>query len=210
MEQPSTPISRLAQRSVRRTAPLPRPTRGGSEDAGRTPDLSPEALQELTASCEASAIYRARRRRVAAAQPTAPPPRLHWLRQMPGPRFTGFGCGVLASMAMLLAAAVDRFLLDGSTVGYGVVFLLASVGCALWVRCTELIAAPVAAPIAYTVGLLALTGGTGLGGRLMNLFTGLAVSAGWLYVGTLLAGFVVGVRKLLLLADRAGRRRRSS
>ncbi|PGH48450.1 DUF6542 domain-containing protein, partial [Streptomyces sp. Ru87] len=49
-------------------------------------------------------------------------------------------------------------------------------------------------------------GGTGYADRLLNLFSALALNAGWLYAGTLAACAVAAVRKVLLLGDRAARR----
>lgn len=98
---------------------------------------------------------------------------------------------MLAAGAMLSAGAVDQLLLDGSRTVYGVVFVLASVACAIWVRPADLVAAPVAAPIAFAAGLLVTA-------NPMGMVTGLALRAGWLYGGTLTAVLIVLIRKRLL------------
>jgi hypothetical protein len=64
-------------------------------------------------------------------------------------------------------------------------------------------------PIAFAVGLVPVAdGGGGIGGHLMGLLTALATEAGWLYGGTLIAGVVVIVRRVRLVARRAAARRR--
>ncbi|MGK5629028.1 DUF6542 domain-containing protein [Streptomyces sp. URMC 123] len=79
--------------------------------------------------------------------------------------------------------------------------MLVATACGLWVRPAELITAPISAPIAFVVGLLpASGGGDGFSGRLMGVFTALALHAGWLYGGTLAAALVVWLRR----AARAG------
>ncbi len=102
---------------------------------------------------------------------------------------------------MLLAGGLDALLLDGRPAVYGISFVLVSAVCALWVRPADLATAPIAAPIAFTAGLLFVSGGSG--GpveRLVELVTALAVHAGWLYGGTLTAVAVAVAR------GRAGRR----
>ncbi|WP_244177097.1 DUF6542 domain-containing protein [Streptomyces albus] len=133
--------------------------------------------------------------------------KLRWLRRMPGPRLTGLGCGLLAVLLMLLAGTLDRLLPGGhSPSAYGIAFLVASAGCALWVRPTELTAAPVAMPIAFFIGLVPVGDGGTPADRLVDLVTALALDALWLYAGTLLAVLTVSARKVVLLASRAARR----
>ncbi|MFP3988186.1 DUF6542 domain-containing protein [Streptomyces sp. E11-3] len=125
---------------------------------------------------------------------------------MPNPRLTGLGGGLFAGALMLVFALLDRLLFGGSIAVYGVLFLLVSTVTALWVRPADLVTAPVAVPLAFAVGLLPIAGGSGgLGGQLMGLLTALAVNAGWLYGGTLIAGLVVTVRKIRIM----GRKRRA-
>jgi hypothetical protein len=127
------------------------------------------------------------------------------LSRLPRPRLTGLGCGVLATAVMTAAGWLSR-LFGGTPVFYGVVFLLAATAAAAWVRPADLICAPVAAPIAYALGIV-----TGSG--LFSLATELALGAVWLFTGTLLAVTVVLLRQLARVAERlrrraAGRRRR--
>jgi len=109
---------------------------------------------------------------------------------------------------MFAAACLDRWLFDGSMVVYGVLFLLVSMLTALWVRRADLVTAPVAVPIAFAVGLLPIADSDGgFGGRVMGLITALALSAGWLYGGTLIAGVIASVRKVREMLRKAAERR---
>lgn len=126
---------------------------------------------------------------------------------MPNPRLTGLGCGVFCGVSMFALAGLDRLLFDASPALYGVLFLLVSALSAVWVRGGDLASAPVVVPIAFAAGLPLLAEGEGgLGGHLMALVTALAMQAGWLYGGTLVAGVIVTVRKLRLMAQRAAER----
>ncbi|GAQ67455.1 DUF6542 domain-containing protein [Streptomyces scabiei] len=128
---------------------------------------------------------------------------------MPNPRLTDLGCGLFCGLAMFVLAGLDRLLFGASTALYGVLFLLVSALTAVWVRRGDLASAPVVVPIAYAAGLPLLAEGEGgLGGHLMALVTALAMQAGWLYGGTLVAGVIVTVRKLRLMARRAAERER--
>jgi hypothetical protein len=124
------------------------------------------------------------------------------LARLPRPKLTGLGCGVLATTVMLTAGWLSR-LLGGAPALYGVIFLLACVAAAAWVRPADLICAPIAAPIAYAVGLVA-------GSGLLSLVTELALGAYWLFAGTLLAAGIALYRQLRLIARRlvTARRRR--
>ncbi|PJE96603.1 hypothetical protein CUT44_16265 [Streptomyces carminius] len=129
-----------------------------------------------------------------------------------GARLTGLGCGLLAVGAMTAAGGLDALLLGGDPAVYGICFVLVSAVCALWVRPAELLAAPVAAPIAFTAGALFLGDeADGAAGLLVELVTVLAVNAGWVYGGTLTAVAVVLVRhrgaarRRAAPADRDGR-----
>ncbi|MCC9709428.1 hypothetical protein E4N62_31745 [Streptomyces sp. MNU76] len=131
------------------------------------------------------------------------------VRRMPEPRLTGLGCGLFCGVSMFVLAGLDRLLLGSSATVYGVLFLLVSALGAGWVRRGDLASAPVVVPIAYAVGLPLLAEGEGgLGGHLMALVTALAMQAGWLYGGTLVAGVIVTVRKLRLMSRRAAERDR--
>ncbi|MDN3296676.1 hypothetical protein QWM81_22040, partial [Streptomyces ficellus] len=90
---------------------------------------------------------------------------------------------------------------------YGLLFLPVSALTALWVRGADLVTAPISVPIAFAVGVVPIAGGTGgFGGRTMAVVTALAVHAGWLYGGTLVAGLITSVRKVRLM----GRRQRAA
>ncbi|MFI8002225.1 DUF6542 domain-containing protein [Streptomyces sp. NPDC086010] len=140
------------------------------------------------------------------------------LRRFPNPRLTGIGAGLFATLAMFLLACLDRLLLDSSEIVYGVLFLPVSALTALWVRPADLVTAPIIVPIAFAVGVIPVAGGTGgFGGQVMAVVTALAVHAGWLYGGTLVAGLIATVRKIrqmrerqrhLVRADRSARRPR--
>ncbi|MEU6771203.1 DUF6542 domain-containing protein [Streptomyces sp. NPDC046759] len=125
---------------------------------------------------------------------------------LPGTRLTGLGSGLFCVAAMFLLGFLDE-LFGGSLPVYGVLFVPVCVLTALWVRAGDVLSAPVVVPIAFAVGLIPLAeGGGGLLGRLMGIFTGLATQAGWLYVGTLVAGAVVLVRRVRWVRGRRGPR----
>lgn len=129
------------------------------------------------------------------------------LARLPRPRLTALGVGVLAVALMLLLGALDALLLSGHRTSYGVCFLMVSAAAACWVRPADLFAPPVAAPLAFTAGLLFVSPGAGgFGGLLMGLFTGLSLQAVWVYGGTLLAGVIVLVRRVLYVSRRRAER----
>ncbi|SCF75892.1 hypothetical protein GA0115259_1021310 [Streptomyces sp. MnatMP-M17] len=132
--------------------------------------------------------------------------RLRKPRRLPNPRFTGLGAGLFAAATMLCVAFLDRLLLDGAPLVYGALFLPVSAVTALWVRTADLVTAPISVPIAFAVGSFPIAGGSGgFGGHTMALVTALAVHAGWLYGGTLIAGLIASVRKVRQM----GRRQRA-
>ena len=186
MEQPITRTSRLKPRRTERPR-LPRPARADGADRLGVPG---------TITGRVGTGSPAVRRSHPGPRP-APPASV---RHGSGPRLTGIGCGLFASLVMLAAATADRILLDAAPLGYGLVFVVVCAVTALRVRRADLAAAPISAPIAFTVGLIVLSGDTG--GRLMGVFTSLALQAGWLYGGTLLAGLIA----LLRCLARPGRR----
>ncbi|MFJ6615300.1 DUF6542 domain-containing protein [Streptomyces sp. NPDC091289] len=125
------------------------------------------------------------------------PPVVLALRRFPNPRLTGIGAGLFAALTMFVLACVDRLLFDGSELVYGLLFLPVSALTALWVRPADLVTAPISVPIAFAVGVFPISGGSeGVGGQIMGLVTALAVHAGWLYGGTLIAGLIASVRKV--------------
>ncbi|MFC8237415.1 DUF6542 domain-containing protein [Streptomyces sp. NPDC058232] len=136
------------------------------------------------------------------------PPALLALRRLPNPRLTGIGAGLFAAAFMFALACLDWLLFDGSSTLYGVLFLPVSALTALWVRPADLVTAPIIVPIAFAVGVIPIAGGTGgFGGQTMAVVTALAVHAGWLYGGTLIAGLIASVRKVRLMRQRRRRMR---
>ena len=130
---------------------------------------------------------------------------------MPRPRLTALGVGVIATLLMMLLGALDALLLDGHRASYGVCFLMVSGAMAWWVRPADLYAPPVAAPLAFTAGLLFVSpGGGGFAGLGTGLFTGLSTQAVWVYGGTLLAGVIVLSRRVVDTVRRRGERRRAT
>jgi hypothetical protein len=124
----------------------------------------------------------------------------------PRPRLTGLGTGALTTVVTVLAGLLDARFFHGPGVFFGVVFVLVCGAAALYVRPYDLVAAPVAAPIAFALAIVMTADGSGgIAGRLMGVFTGLALMTGWLYTGTVLAAAIVAVRALRL----PSRRRRS-
>ncbi|WP_435849001.1 DUF6542 domain-containing protein [Streptomyces lavendulocolor] len=137
----------------------------------------------------------------------AVPPVVLALRRLPSPRLTGLGAGLFAAASMFVIGCLDRLLFDGSPLVYGLLFLPVSALTALWVREADLVTAPIGVPIAFAVGVVPIAGGPGgLGGRIMAVVTTLAVHAGWLYGGTLVAGLITSVRKVRQM----GRRQRTA
>ncbi|MFJ9636572.1 DUF6542 domain-containing protein [Streptomyces sp. NPDC101178] len=133
----------------------------------------------------------------------AVPPALLALRRFPNPRLTGIGAGLFAALTMFVLACLDRLLFDSSELVYGLLFLPVSALTALWVRPADLVTAPISVPIAFAVGVFPISGGSeGFGGQVMGLVTALAVHAGWLYGGTLVAGLIASVRKVLHMRAR--------
>ncbi|MFC8128472.1 DUF6542 domain-containing protein [Streptomyces sp. NPDC057302] len=126
------------------------------------------------------------------------------LRGMPNPRLTGLGSGLFCAATMFLLACLLWLLFGSSVVAYGVLFVPVSVLTAFWVRPADLVTAPVAVPIAFAVGLVPISGGNGggFGAHFMGLITSLALHAGWLYAGTLIAGLIVAVRRIKLMGQR--------
>ncbi|WP_443059544.1 DUF6542 domain-containing protein [Streptomyces sp. NBC_00443] len=140
-----------------------------------------------------------------------PPPAPQALRRFPNPRLTGLGSGLFCGAVMVVLGYLDSLLFGASLTLYGVLFVPVCVLTAVWVRRCDLMTAPVVLPIAFAVGLLPVSDhGGGISGHLMGLFTGLATQAGWLYGGTLVAGLIVVVRRVRLVARREAARRRQA
>ncbi|MFG2717431.1 DUF6542 domain-containing protein [Streptomyces sp. NPDC048416] len=150
------------------------------------------------ASDDSAAVHRA------AGRTRPVPPVVLALRRLPSPRLTGLGGGLFAAALMFALGTLDWLLLDGSPVVYGVLFLLVSAVTAFWVRPADVVTAPICVPIAFAVGIIPIAGGTGgFGGQTMAVVTALALHAGWLYAGTLVAGVIATLRKI----QQMGRRR---
>lgn len=129
------------------------------------------------------------------------------LRRLPNPRLTGLGAGLFAAAAMFLIGCLDELMFDGAPLVYGVLFLPVSALTAFWVRTADLVTAPISVPIAFAFGTFPISGGTGgFGGQTMAVVTALAVQAGWLYGGTLVAGIIASVRKVRQMGRRQGAR----
>ncbi|MFB6678335.1 DUF6542 domain-containing protein [Streptomyces sp. NPDC057684] len=195
MEQPRRTQPRAPQNPSRRTPPLPPQAQGGSD--GRNGP----------AGSGSGTVYRASGKGGGKA-PRPVSPIVLTLRRFPDPRLTGLGSGLFCTATMFALACLDALLFDGSVTVYGVLFLLVSTLTAMWVRRADLVSAPVAVPIGFAVGILPVADGSGgFGGQVMGLVTALAMHAGWLYGGTLVAGLVVTVRGIRHLTRRAARRR---
>lgn len=178
--------ARLAKARASRDAASPRPTRSTRPGPQRRPR-----------SEQAAAVRRP-------APEPAPP------RRFPDPRLTGLGSGLFCGAVMLVLGYLDS-LMFGSLTLYSVLFLPVCALTAVWVREGDLLTAPVVVPIAFAVGLLPVAeSGGGFSGNLMGLVSALATEAGWLYGGTLIAGLVVLVRRVRLIARRVAARRRAS
>jgi hypothetical protein len=129
------------------------------------------------------------------------------LRGLPSPRLTGLGAGLFAAVSMVFLGFVDELVFGGSAVFFGVMFLPVCAATALWVGTADLVSAPIAVPIAFALGTVPVSGGTGgFATQAMAVVTSLAMHAGWLYGGTLVAGVIASVRKLRQMARRQSER----
>ncbi|MBV2152209.1 DUF6542 domain-containing protein, partial [Kitasatospora sp. SUK 42] len=111
-------------------------------------------------------------------------------------RLTAVGTGVLAVLATAALAGLDRMLFGDLGWLFGVGYLAVCFQLAVRVRYADLLAAPIAGPIAFALALLlfAPVGSPGVTARLVTLATGLALRAGWLFSGTGLASLIVLAR----------------
>lgn len=112
---------------------------------------------------------------------------------------------MVLSIVTLFGGLVDALVFDGPGALFGVVFLLACFFAAARVRSSDLMAAPVSAPIAFalTLALTAPASGEGLSGQVLGVATGLAMQAGWLYAGTLIAAGLSLLRYFTLRSRRS-------
>ncbi|WP_097236416.1 MULTISPECIES: DUF6542 domain-containing protein [unclassified Streptomyces] len=111
-------------------------------------------------------------------------------------RLTAVGTGVVAVLATLAVAGVDRLLFDGLGWLFGLGYLVVCFQLAVRVRYVDLLAAPISGPIAFALALvlLAPVGSSGVTAQVVSLATGLALRAGWLFTGTGLAALIVLAR----------------
>ncbi|MFI5768381.1 DUF6542 domain-containing protein [Streptomyces sp. NPDC051658] len=174
-------------------------TRPPQRRQSRQAPLSPQGTIEETAT-----VYQVVSPPEGRSRPV--PPVVLALRRLPNPRLTGIGAGLFAAATMFVLACLDLLVLDGSAVVFGVLFLPVCALTALWVRPADLVTAPIIVPIAFAIGVIPIAGGTGgFGGQTMAVVTALAVHAGWLYGGTLIAGLIATVRKVRLMRQRQRR-----
>ncbi|MGP3985317.1 DUF6542 domain-containing protein [Streptomyces sp. 3N207] len=222
---PTAPPARKAQGQARGQAQGPAqgqaqgPAPGQAQATAKArPSAAPDAAHRGKAAEQPPGRQRATRRGTArkpqggqgaAAARTADGRRRGARGGLPTPRLTGLGVGVFASLLMVLLGGLVSLMPGGAPAFYGIGFVLVAMGTAVWVRPADLLAAPIAAPLAYTAGLFFAGGsGDGFTGVLQNVFTGLALHAVWLYAGTLAAVVIVLVRKAALgLEQRRARRR---
>ncbi|MFE6050200.1 DUF6542 domain-containing protein [Kitasatospora sp. NPDC056446] len=111
-------------------------------------------------------------------------------------RLTAIGTGVLAALATLAVAGLDRLLFDDLGWLFGLGYLVVCFQLAVRVRYADLLAAPISGPIAFALALLlfAPVGSSGVTAQVVTLATGLALRAGWLFSGTGLAALIVLAR----------------
>ncbi|MFF4922265.1 DUF6542 domain-containing protein [Kitasatospora sp. NPDC001261] len=111
-------------------------------------------------------------------------------------RLTAIGTGLVAVLATLAVAGVDRLLFDGLGWLFGLGYLVVCFQLAVRVRYADLLAAPISGPIAFALALLLLepVGSPGVTAQVVSLATGLALRAGWLFSGTGLAALIVLAR----------------
>ncbi|MFD8755700.1 DUF6542 domain-containing protein [Kitasatospora sp. NPDC059577] len=111
-------------------------------------------------------------------------------------RLTAIGTGVLAVLATLAVAGLDRLLFDDLGWLFGLGYLVVCFQLAVRVRYVDLLAAPISGPIAFAAALLLLApvGSSGVTAQVVSLATGLALRAGWLFSGTGLAALIVLAR----------------
>ncbi|WP_063789152.1 DUF6542 domain-containing protein [Streptomyces sp. NRRL F-5755] len=127
--------------------------------------------------------------------------------RLPSPRLTGLGCGLLGTFVLFAFAFFDHLLFGDAPTAYGVFFVVVGVCTGLWVRPYDLITAPIALPIMFTLGTVPISHNTGgFAGLLMGVFTVLATQAGWLFAGTLACALIVVVRKAAAIARRQAER----
>ncbi|MFD9690227.1 DUF6542 domain-containing protein [Kitasatospora sp. NPDC059088] len=188
-------VGRVEQ-SIRTQPPGPRrrPPTGAAPAAVPGPGRAPE-------SARAPAAPPSRLRPVADRPAARPAPkrrlRVYGRRRTGRPtRLTAIGTGVLAVLATLAVAGLDRLLFEDLGWLFGLGYLVVCFQLAVRVRYADLLAAPISGPIAFAVALLALApvSSSGVTAQVVALATGLALRAGWLFSGTGLAALIVLAR----------------
>ncbi len=111
-------------------------------------------------------------------------------------RLTAVGAGVVALLATVAVAGLDRLAFDGLGLLFGVGYLLVCFQLAVRVRYADLLAAPISGPIAFAAALLLFgpVTSSGVTAQVVALATNLATRAGWLFSGTGLAAAIVLAR----------------
>ncbi|MFD5462805.1 DUF6542 domain-containing protein [Kitasatospora sp. NPDC127059] len=184
------------EQSIRTQPPGPRrrPPNGAASAAVPGPGRAPE-------SAGAPAAPPSRLRPVADRPAARPAPkrrlRVYGRRRTGRPtRLTAIGTGVVAVLATLAVAGLDRVLFDDLGWLFGLGYLMVCFQLAVRVRYADLLAAPISGPIAFALGLLLLAPVTseGVTAQVVALATGLALRAGWLFSGTGLAALIVLAR----------------
>ncbi|MEU9129008.1 DUF6542 domain-containing protein [Kitasatospora sp. NPDC048540] len=194
------------EQSIRTQPPGPRrrpPTPAAAEAAVPGPATPPDSRLRTASGPRPRTAPRIRLRlRLPLRLPTAP-------RRRGGrpTRLTAVGTGVVAVLATLAVALVDRLLFGGLGVLFGLGYLAICFQLAVRVRLSDLPAAPISGPIAFAAALVLCQPDPahGITGHVVSLAAGLALRAGWLFAGTGLAVLIVGAR---FLAQRRIRRSR--
>lgn len=188
-------VGRVEQ-SIRTQPPGPRrrPPNGAAPASVPGPGRAPESAG---ASAASPSRLRPVADRPAARQAPKRRLRVYGRRRTGRPtRLTAIGTGVVAVLATLAVAGLDRLLFDDLGWLFGLGYLVVCFQLAVRVRYADLLAAPISGPIAFAVGLLVLAPVTssGVTAQVVALATGLALRAGWLFSGTGLAALIVLAR----------------
>ncbi|MFE6868407.1 DUF6542 domain-containing protein [Kitasatospora sp. NPDC057692] len=111
-------------------------------------------------------------------------------------RLTAVGTGVVALVATMAVASLDRLVFGGLGVLFGIGYLLVCFQLAVRVRYADLLAAPISGPIAFAAALLLFgpVTSTGVTAQVVALATNLATRSGWLFTGTGLAAVIALAR----------------
>ncbi|MFD8701467.1 DUF6542 domain-containing protein [Kitasatospora sp. NPDC059648] len=185
------------EQSIRTQPPAPRrrPPNGAAPAAVPGPGRAPETAR-------GPGTAPARLRPVADRPAVARPParrrlRVYGRRRTGRPtRLTAVGTGVVAVLATLAVAGLDRLLSGDLGWLFGLGYLAVCFQLAVRVRYADLLAAPISGPIGFALALLVLApvGSSGITAQVVGLATGLALRAGWLFSGTGLAALIVLAR----------------